>query len=180
MPLDLDGLYQDGVEAGRAESAAEIERMNSPCKCDWLTGECQGPLGCKAVAEIVRLRALLPDPGSELEIAHLTDLCATLLWENKRLQKSLEIWKQNGGDVLQTAAAIERLREAAWDARLALGLALLADGLGHDIKNRLRTAWLRLGVVAGGNVQQSPSAYAGPPAPHAYSPQCGCLQCRPR
>ena len=42
-------------------------------------------------------------------------------------------------------AEIERLKEAARDARLALDLALLADGLSSDIKNRLRTAWLKLG-----------------------------------
>ena len=29
----------------------------TPCSCDWVTGECQGPLGCQAVAEVIRLRA---------------------------------------------------------------------------------------------------------------------------
>jgi hypothetical protein len=34
--------------------------MSEPCNCDWETGECQGPpLGCKAVTENLRLRALL-------------------------------------------------------------------------------------------------------------------------
>ena len=33
--------------------------MSEPCACDWETGECQGPLGCKAVAEVLRLQAAL-------------------------------------------------------------------------------------------------------------------------
>lgn len=36
-------------------------------------------------------------------------------------------------------------REALRDARTALGLALLASGLDIEIKNRLRTAWLKVG-----------------------------------
>lgn len=30
----------------------EDERRMTECTCDWETGECQSPLGCKAVAEI--------------------------------------------------------------------------------------------------------------------------------
>jgi len=45
----------------------------------------------------------------------------------------------------EAAAEIERLRAAAIDGRRALGIALLADGLSGEIKNRLRTSWLMLG-----------------------------------
>lgn len=31
------------------------------CICDYQTGECQGPLDCKAVAEAARLRAMILD-----------------------------------------------------------------------------------------------------------------------
>lgn len=34
------------------------------CNCDWETGECQAPLGCKAVAEVSRLRAALREVAS--------------------------------------------------------------------------------------------------------------------
>lgn len=41
--------------AGKQESdgrtPAAVARAKQPCACDWTTGECQGPLGCKAFAE---------------------------------------------------------------------------------------------------------------------------------
>lgn len=40
---------------------------------------------------------------------------------------------------------IERLRAALQDARQGLNLALLADSLSGEIKNRLRTSWLKVG-----------------------------------
>lgn len=41
--------------------------MTTQCGCDILTGECQGPLGCKAVAEIERLKADVLDLASRNE-----------------------------------------------------------------------------------------------------------------
>jgi hypothetical protein len=38
-----------------------------PCNCDWETGECQGPLGCKAVTENLRLRADLSTTAAQLQ-----------------------------------------------------------------------------------------------------------------
>lgn len=70
----------------------------------------------------------------EAEVERLTELLrgtgANRYWEGR--------WRDE-------EAEVEQLRAAAWDARLALDLALLADGLGSDIKNRLRTAWLKIG-----------------------------------
>src|SRR5260221_97804 len=42
---------------------AELNGKNSAksCSCDWETGECQGPLNCKTVAELVRLKNLSKD-----------------------------------------------------------------------------------------------------------------------
>jgi hypothetical protein len=44
---------QHAREMARASGDAQTA---GPCACDWSTGECQGPIGCQAVAEIVRLR----------------------------------------------------------------------------------------------------------------------------
>ncbi len=30
--------------------------MSGKCSCDWVTGECQGPIGCQAVTEIVSVK----------------------------------------------------------------------------------------------------------------------------
>lgn len=54
----------------------------------------------------------------------------------------------------EAATKMERQRDALADARGALNLALLADGLNNEIKGRLRTAWLKVGDVLGCGVEQ--------------------------
>jgi hypothetical protein len=68
---------------------------DQPCNCDWETGECQGPLGCRAVAEVVRLRELKTPASRELlnitkgcldsteaEIKQLRAVLRSIAWEH--------------------------------------------------------------------------------------------------
>lgn len=48
------------TEAQKATEAGETEMMTTKaCTCDWSTGECQGPVGCRAVAQIEAMRKAL-------------------------------------------------------------------------------------------------------------------------
>ena len=59
--------------------------------------------------------------------------------------------------VKRLIAENERLRVALRDTRSALSIALLADGLSGEIKNRLRTSWLMVGDALAGDEQQPES-----------------------
>jgi hypothetical protein len=43
----------------------------STCSCDWSTGECQSPLGCRAINKIKRLHAAIEDAVETLEAMDL-------------------------------------------------------------------------------------------------------------
>lgn len=57
--------------AGKQESdgrtPAAVARAKQPCACDWTTGECQGPLGCKAFAEAASRTPAGCSPVTELD-----------------------------------------------------------------------------------------------------------------